>query len=75
MQGTNRTHHIGAVIEPHMSYTADNRAILSFTLGIREEVEGRSKTAYLPVKLFSAYAEALEPLLSPETALWNSSAG
>ena len=69
MQGTNRTHHIGAVIEPHMSYTADNRAILSFTLGIREEVEGRTKTAYLPVILFGSYAEALEPLLTSNSVV------
>ena len=69
MQGTNRTHHIGSVIEPHMRYTADNRAILSFTLGVREEVEGRSKTAYLPVVLFGSYAEALEPLLTPSSVV------
>ena len=69
MQGTDRTHHIGSVIEPHMRYTADNHAILSFTLGIREEVEGRAKTAYLPVILFGSYAEALEPLLTPSSVV------
>ena len=69
MQGTNRTHHIGAAIESHMRYTADNRAILSFTLGIREEVEERTKTAYLPSILFGSYAEALEPLLTPNSVV------
>ncbi len=69
MQGTNRTHHIGAAIESHMRYTADNRAILSFTLGIREEVERRTKTAYLPVILFGSYAEALKPLLTPSSVV------
>ena len=69
MQGTNRTHHIGSVIEPHMSYTRENLAVLTFTLGIREEAEGRAKTAYLPVKLFGTYAEALEPLLTSNSVV------
>jgi single-strand DNA-binding protein len=62
MKGINKTHHLGTVITPKMTYTPDSLAVLEFTLGIREKSE-HNHTAYVTSKVFGKYAETLEPHL------------
>jgi single-strand DNA-binding protein len=62
MKGINKTHHLGTVIAPKMTYTPDSLAVLEFTLGVREKTE-HTPTAYITSKLFGKYAETLEPHL------------
>jgi single-strand DNA-binding protein len=58
----NKTHHLGAVLAPAMTYTPEGLAVLEFTLAVREELE-RNYTAYVAAKVFGKYAETLEPYL------------